>query len=361
MRGKNKVKMPDEIFMGTEPVVIGKITDRNDIRLAVALNWYNYMYGVERGKPWLLEYMKKEGYPKKTIEGVGKAPDWKTSTTVCWIARILLNGNKLPQSCIDWMNEQIRHNVAAGIDLQEKEIDKVVVDIQARMRDIADYHISEIEGMIDEVIVNPKATVDVYSYLTKKQISRQVVSIIKEYFVLRLEELQTDDEQIQEAYGDRLQGWIKFYITFLEDVGRYIGNKKKAVVRKPRKAKERLAIDFIKNLKYQQSFAGLKLVSINSTDVVGAESLWIFNTKYNKLTVYYARTREGLSVRGTTLTGFDAELSQMKTLRKPEEGLKTVLSGGKIVLKKFMDTLTTKPTQPNGRINDQTILLRAIK
>lgn len=359
---KKKVKLPEEIYMGPEPVVIGEIIDRNDLRLGEALNWYNYMYTAEKGKPWLLLYMKKEDYPKDLIEGVRKAPNWKTPTTICWLARILLNGNKLPQGSIDWMNEKIRENAAAGASIQDKEDKpKVVVDIQARMREIANLHISEIEGMIDDVIVDPKATVDVYSYLIRHQISGQVASIIKDYYVPHLEELKEDDEQIKESYGNRLDGWIKFYTAFLDDFDRYIGNKKKTVVRKPRKAKERLAVDVVKKLKYQKEFGPMKLVSVNPTDIVGAESLWIFNTKYNELTVYYATSRNGLSVKGTSLTGFDVELSQRKTLRKPEEGIKTVLSGGKIVLKKFMDTLSTKMQQPTGRINDQTILLRAIK
>jgi hypothetical protein len=69
----------------------------------------------------------------------------------------------------------------------------------------------------------------------------------------------------------------------------------------------------------------------------------------------------GLSVKGTTVIGIDSTASMKKTLRKPEASINTMLTSSKIQLKKFMDTLTTKPTEANGRINIDTILLRVIK
>ena len=359
---RGRIKTPDEAFYGEEPIALGVITDRNDINLGKALNWYNYMYGVDKGKTWLLMYMKKENYSQDLINGVKSAPNWKTPTTVCWLARILLNGNKLPQGSIDWMNEKIRENAAAGAPTQDKEDKpKVVVDIQARMRELAQQHICEFEGMIDLVIENPKHKVDAYTYLVSNQISKQAATMIRDYYVPHLAELKEDCDQIREGYGNRLSGWIKFYEEFLQDFDRYIDNKKRTSVRKPRKPKEKLAVDIVKRLNYQKDSNELKLVSIPPTDLVGADQVWVYNTKYKAMTVYYTDKREGISVKGTTLINFDPEKSVCKKLRKPEEGIKTVLGGGKIVLKKFMDTLNTKVIVPNGRINEHTILLRAIK
>jgi hypothetical protein len=47
-------------------------------------------------------------------------------------------------------------------------------------------------------------------------------------------------------------------------------------------------------------------------------------------------------------------------LRKPEVTVKQVLDGGKIVLKKLLDGLTTKPAELTGRINSDTIVVRVI-
>jgi len=66
-------------------------------------------------------------------------------------------------------------------------------------------------------------------------------------------------------------------------------------------------------------------------------------------------------VKGTTLIGFDVEKSSTKTLRKPEATIQSLLSAGKVAIRKFMDELKTLETKPNGRINSDTILLRVIK
>jgi hypothetical protein len=47
-----------------------------------------------------------------------------------------------------------------------------------------------------------------------------------------------------------------------------------------------------------------------------------------------------------------------KTLRKPKDVLSRVLDGGKVVLRKVMGEINSKPQELNGRINKDTILLR---
>ena len=66
----------------------------------------------------------------------------------------------------------------------------------------------------------------------------------------------------------------------------------------------------------------------------------------------------GLSIKGTTLQGYDPESSVTKTVRKPNDVLPNVLNGGKRILKKMMDDINSKASEPNGRINSETILLR---
>ena len=69
----------------------------------------------------------------------------------------------------------------------------------------------------------------------------------------------------------------------------------------------------------------------------------------------------GLSVKGTTLQGYNPDESVQKKLRKPDEILPQVLSGGKRVMKKLMSEINSKESLiPNGRINGDTILLRVL-
>ena len=73
------------------------------------------------------------------------------------------------------------------------------------------------------------------------------------------------------------------------------------------------------------------------------------------------REGTGLSVKGTTITGFNAETSVQKTLRKPEEKLKEFKESGKIKLRTFLDNINAVDIKLNGRINTDTIILKAVR
>ena len=70
------------------------------------------------------------------------------------------------------------------------------------------------------------------------------------------------------------------------------------------------------------------------------------------------REGTGLSVKGTTIQGYDESLSIQKTLRKPVEQLKEFKDSGKVKLRKFLDDIKTTDTKLNGRCNPETIILK---
>ena len=107
-----------------------------------------------------------------------------------------------------------------------------------------------------------------------------------------------------------------------------------------------------------KSFEPLKLVSVNPTDIIGSKELWVYNTKTRKLGKYAAAEYQDLGVKGTTITGFSDITSVCKTLRKPEEKLKEFKLAGKVQLRKFLDTINATDTKMNGRINEETVLLK---
>ena len=102
----------------------------------------------------------------------------------------------------------------------------------------------------------------------------------------------------------------------------------------------------------------MKLVSINPVDIIGAKELWVFNTKTRKLGRYIAEEYKDLGVKGTSITGYNETTSIQKTLRKPEEKLKEFKAAGKVQLRKFLDEINATDTMMNGRLNEETILLR---
>ena len=130
------------------------------------------------------------------------------------------------------------------------------------------------------------------------------------------------------------------------------------VNRKPRKAKVVSKDKLVAKLKYMKTNEPLKLVSVNPVDIIGAGELWIFNTKTRKLGKYVAAEFNTLNVKGTTITNFDEFKSIQKTIRKPEEKLKEFKAANKVALRKFIDDINATDTRLNGRINEDTILLR---
>jgi hypothetical protein len=130
------------------------------------------------------------------------------------------------------------------------------------------------------------------------------------------------------------------------------------VNRAPRKVKTKPAEKIVAKLKFAKTHEPLKLVSISPTDIVGAKELWVFNTKTRKIGRYVATEYSDLSVKGTSIVNFDEAKSVQKTLRKPEEQLKEFKAAGKVQLRKFLDDIKAVDIKLNGRINEETVLLK---
>ena len=211
---------------------------------------------------------------------------------------------------------------------------------------------------------DPKAF-KVLNLLKSQQAKAAHARIIKEFYARDLAELEelasgNADEQLREGYSHRSKKQIKNFIQFLTEIKtacEMLAQEAK-VNRAPRAKKAVPAEKVVGKLKYMKTNEPLKLVSINPADILGAKELWVYNTKNRKLGRYVAEEYKELGVKGTTITGFSASSSICKTLRKPEEKLKEFKAAGKVQLRKFLDEINATDTMMNGRINEDTVLLR---
>lgn len=137
--------------------------------------------------------------------------------------------------------------------------------------------------------------------------------------------------------------------------------------RKPRKKKPISKDKLVSKLQYSKEDTKYNLKSIDPKDIITAEQLWVFNTKTRKLGIYVAsvldprglnREGTGLSVKGTSVQGFDPEKSVQKTLRKPEEQLSEFMKCGPVKSKTFFSEIKSMEITLTGRINPDTILLK---
>jgi len=65
------------------------------------------------------------------------------------------------------------------------------------------------------------------------------------------------------------------------------------------------------------------------------------------------------TVKSNSVVGFDPNKSVMKTLRKPAEQLKALMSGGKPANRKFFQDIKATEVKYNGRGNEHVVLLKA--
>ena len=245
---------------------------------------------------------------------------------------------------------------------EKEEKNKPVISIQDRIQGKVEDYISEIEGKVDDFInSNYKIKYEPYNHLLEIGCKALHARKLKPFYVDCYNELvdvyNKDDEYYVESWSHLKPKYHKimmdFYGTIVDDLDRIIKNS--TAQRKPRKKKTVAVSKIIKTLKYQKEFTDLKLVSINPEKIIGASELWIYNTRYKTLGVYYSvNSVRGLSVKGCTIQHFDEDTSIQKTARKPQE----VLGGlNKRSLKKQLKNMKTKEQSLTGRINAQTILL----
>ena len=243
----------------------------------------------------------------------------------------------------------------------EKKI-KPKISIQDRLQNKVEDFISAVEGQADDFVDSGyKMKYDPYNHMLEVGCKAAHARKMRPFYVDCYNELvdvyNKEDEYYVEAWSHLKPKYHKkmmdFYGIIVDDLDRIIKNS--TAQRKPRKKKTLSAVRLVKNLKYQDEFKKLKLVSINPEKIIGAVELWVFNTKYNRLGVYRAvNSVRGFSVKGCTIQHFDENESVQKTARKPKEALNVL---NKRTLKAMFKNMKTKEQPLTGRINAQTILL----
>jgi len=230
-------------------------------------------------------------------------------------------------------------------------------------KDILHFEEFEDQLMNGKTVNDPKA----FEYLKAENCPQALIKKIGAFFEPHRQELMEakagQDEQLKEAYSHYKASDYKrfeaFYSKLFADLESYEQVKKATKKARVRKApsKEKL----VAKLKYLKEDNKSKLVSINPVDILTAEQLWVYNVKTRKLGRYVADPHQTtLSVKGTSIIGYDESQSVQKTLRKPEQQLKDFLGSNKVQLRKFLENIKTTDTKLNGRINADTILLKVL-
>jgi len=379
----SNINFSDEKYTGNEPTwdydrALTFSDEEFDNHLRKSFAYYNYYYGPKDLKKYVVSWLRQhEGdaglhkLDKTTIDRYARSADALTPFTVCALVKAHDRGMPLRDKHVEYILGAVQRVLLLKSDDEEPEVKKEtktvahVPTIQDRMNEVAKKHILYFEiledGLFAGETVDPKA----YEYLVKNNVPQALIGKISAVFEPRYAELKEarkgEDEQLKEGYSHYKAADYKrceaFYEKLFADLTAYNQTKKatkKAAVRKPPQ-KEKL----VKSLKYLKQDTAMKIVSINPVDIVGAEVLWVYNVKNRKIGKYVAEDQGGaLGVKGTSITGYDANKSTQKTLRKPDEQIKAFLASNKVELRKYLENIKTTEIKLNGRINVDTILLK---
>lgn len=347
----------------------------------ISMEWYRLESSGKELKPKVINWMSANGYTKDQIKAFKDTKDNRCGTTMGAVAANLLKG--MPpvradfnegRNTAQWLGNAISKVIEEGKDdtvdedIEETKPAIPQPSIQDRVREATFVMTEEIEDALEEFIKDPESfdpkAFKLLNLLRGKQVKAAHARIIKDFYQRQANEyaeLQEGKcEQLKEAYSHLSKAQVKKIASFYQEIlsACDMMMQEAKINRKPRAKKSKPAEKIVEKLKYLKQDDKLKLVSINPTDILGSKELWIFNTKTRKIGKYVASEFTELNVKGTSITGFDEHKSVQKTLRKPEEQLKEFKSAGKVQLRKFLDDIKAVDIKLNGRINEDTILLK---
>jgi methyltransferase-like protein len=418
MKKKNKKAniLSDESITGLEPDWKGSDTwtaEKYYRERARTPYYYSYYYKSKDFVPWVVQYMKDNGYSKEDIKSYKAAEDWRTKSTLAGYVRALskgmpenhagipeyldtLEGITATSLCdiTDSVKGQIEEVISFGKIIKEEKkeeeqekvntykpsIQQLLFNKSLEMSEEIDEYIEEFDGSSSMLTTfDPQRMLLIVG--AKPNHAKIIASLYQPTFddfselvnppsTKGMSEFDKDmHEQLKEGYSHLSKSVIKNQFKMYKSIMDACDNivLKGKVTRKPRKKKIVSAEKQVKNFKYLDHHPETKSISVNPADLVGANAAIVYNSKTRKLGIYHAqnidpmglkRDGSGLSVKGTTIQGFDEKTSVCKTLRKPIEQLAKFKKIAKRSLNKEFTAINSVEVKMNGRFNDHSLIIK---
>lgn len=371
-----QVAAVDDKYTGSEPTWANVDTkEAYDKKLSSALNFYNYYLDRDDYIPIIHDYMLTQGYDQKDCKLIQKVP--KTAGEVMITGKLCRMFNMGAPDYYDY-KKVVKTNISLMLNQAElvKETKKAVdpnakpkPNVHEIMKEkVRTSILCELEGMLDswctsdtKVVKFPLATV-----MRGENIPVSATGEVKQWLTKQRNEyneaFEKTCDQMVEGYSylskPALRNRIKALDDMLNELVLYKSSK--AASRKPRVKKPKAATKQVERLKYLTESKDHAMQSCDPTRIIGANTFFAFNTKYRRLTVFKARNRDGFTVSGTSIKDFDEDNSFALTLRKPQDYLPIIAAKTEKQIEKALNELKTKRKSANGRINQDTILIRAL-
>lgn len=346
-------------MISEEPTWEGEVQNYNS-ELLRGLNWHNYCASEKDYMKYMEQWIKDQrpATAKQDIQA------WRNlgsiNTAICAMARMKLQGFPLNST----HSQLIRDYV---MNFANKKQAKKVVDvvsnkptIQDRIRAQVSTVLAELDGRVDDAFDGnvPDAN-DIAGFILSQNFKSPQLKLVQQYLRKNIAEwymaYNNEDEQLVEGYayvGRR--NFKKIIDSFSEVMSLVSKQETKVKVQRIRKKKPVDKKKMASKIRYQAEHEGIK--SQNPVDIIGANVVWVYDTKRRRLGYYEAESKDSLYVKGTKIYGFGRTCE--KILRKPEEQLAEISKLRKNQTITWFDGIKAKCKELKGRMTMETLILR---
>ena len=280
-------------------------------------------------------------------------------------AYILNNGGELPDHVFDKLDNNLRQILEEKTPKNKEKASKVKENKQPvdRNREV----IAEINGWVDGLFQNENVSVLksgtfvqlFQDYNIKPSDMPFIYSTLDKQFRDFEILLNGTDKELAEGYRNLSKNDLKRAMQFEDELKNACTQYSSSPTKVAKvKVKVRTKEEIVSKLKYLKNDPLLGLTSENPTSILGAKTVWVFNTKTKKLSYYTSKT--GLSVEKSTITNF-TENSKEKLVRNPSLILQGFKTKKESELKSLFDTIKSVDVEPTGKITETHILLKIQK
>jgi hypothetical protein len=366
MSNKIDGETTDRVAWGSEPTWkaanLLQNESQNKMQLGHALDWYAYRSDSKEQKTWFLDYIGLN-FPPDVKERLSILPD-ESFRPAGSLVRCAMRGAK-----IENLQKYVKDYIARFDELRRYLIkDQTIKVKKTQTRDVkVALIISELNDVLDIFITKRKPfLVEACDILTLNDASKTTKKEVIKYFAKTLSELESfldkSDAEIIEGYGNFSRQQISKMVEFLKSLESYVpetdDEPKPEKIRKPRRKKVKSAEQVLRKFQYRRNGIHVKAVSVNPGSFLGQQQLIVFHEDKRVLGVFYAKDEKGLTVSGSSIRNYDEEKSFSKKIRKPEEVIPGVITGGKVAVRQLIDSVKTTPSVLRSSISEETLLLR---